>query len=79
MVFYCETVGDRCIVIFSGKWDGLSFSWEVEVLGVWYVLDGEKDQEQYFSFLDIEGILTGDRIPFLDGTTKRLPRDYLNE
>lgn len=50
----------------------------IEDEGFWCVLDGEKNQEEYFSFLDIEGVLTGDRIPFLDGTTKRLPRDYLN-
>ncbi len=51
----------------------------VEDEGFWCVLDGEKDQKEYFSFLDIEGVLTGDRIPFLDGTAERLPRDYFNE
>lgn len=49
---------------------------EVEEDGFWCVLDGDKDQEEYFSFLDVENVITGDKIPFLDGTTKRLARDY---
>lgn len=46
----------------------------VEEEGFWCVLDDNEEQEEYFSFLDVEGVIPGDRIPFLEGTTKRLPR-----
>lgn len=49
---------------------------KVEEDGFWCVLDDNKVQEEYFSFLDIEDVIPGDKIPFLGGTTKRLKRDY---
>lgn len=39
--------------------------------GIWAVLEGEPEQEKYFSFSEIEAVLDGDRIPFLGGTSKR--------
>ncbi len=39
--------------------------------GFWCVLDSDKTREEYFSFVDVESVISGDRIPFLSGTTKR--------
>ncbi|HER2162549.1 TPA: hypothetical protein VJS59_001647 [Streptococcus pyogenes] len=44
----------------------------VEEQGFWCVLDDDKTKEEYFSFLDVENVIDGDRIPFFAGTTKRI-------
>ncbi|MFA1782352.1 hypothetical protein ACDX77_18945 [Bacillus velezensis] len=44
---------------------------EIEEDGFWCVLD-DKIKEEYFSFLDIENVIDGDRIPLFGGTTKRI-------
>ncbi len=44
---------------------------EIEEDGFWCVLD-DKTREEYFSFLDVENVIDGDRIPFFAGTTKRI-------
>lgn len=46
---------------------------KVEADGFWCVLEGEQ-QEEYFSFADVESVIDGNRIPFLGGTAERLPR-----
>lgn len=42
--------------------------------GFWAVLDDE-EREEFFSFVDLEGVIPGERIPFLSGTTKRSRSD----
>lgn len=37
---------------------------KVEEDGFWCILDNEQEQEEYFSFLDIEDVWPGDMIPF---------------
>lgn len=44
---------------------------EIDEQGFWCVLD-DKTKEEYFSFLDVENVIDGDRIPFFAGTTKRI-------
>lgn len=38
--------------------------------GCYVILEGE-ESPTYFAFAEIEGVIPGDRIPFLSGTTKR--------
>ena len=44
---------------------------KIEEEGFWCVLEDDETKEEYFSFLDVENVIWGDRIPFLGGTTKR--------
>lgn len=44
---------------------------KVEKDGFWCVLEDDKTKEEYFSFADVENVVSGDRIPFLSGTTRR--------
>jgi hypothetical protein len=48
---------------------------EEENGGFWAVLDDDKEVEEFFYFLDLEGVIDGERIPFLAGTTKRSKSD----
>ncbi|MGM9988858.1 MAG: hypothetical protein ACI35O_16750 [Bacillaceae bacterium] len=43
--------------------------------GFWAVLDDDKEREEFFAFPDLEGVIDGERIPFLAGTTKRSKSD----
>lgn len=43
--------------------------------GFWAVLDDDKEREEFFAFPDLEGVIEGERIPFLGGTTKRSKND----
>jgi hypothetical protein len=43
--------------------------------GFWTVLDGDKEREEFFAFPDLEGVIDGERIPFLTGTTRRSKSD----
>ncbi|ASS60612.1 hypothetical protein CHN56_00067 [Bacillus velezensis] len=45
---------------------------EIDEQGFRCVLDDDKTKEEYFSFLDVENVIDGDRIPFFAGTTKRI-------
>ncbi|MDX1805920.1 MAG: hypothetical protein R3267_02685 [Paenisporosarcina sp.] len=40
--------------------------------GFWVRLDDAPDKEEFFTFTEIETVLPGDRIPFLEGTTTRI-------
>lgn len=42
--------------------------------GFWCVLDDNKEQKEYFSFLDVESVIDGERRPFFAGTVKRIKR-----
>ncbi|WP_050613355.1 hypothetical protein [Bacillus testis] len=48
---------------------------EEDQSGFWAILNDDKAQEKFFAFADLEGVIDGDRIPFLGGTTKRRGED----
>ncbi|MGD6879924.1 hypothetical protein [Bacillus infantis] len=55
---------------------GVITEFDEEQDGFWAVLDDDPEREEFFHFGDLEAVISGERIPSLAGTKKRLASDY---
>ena len=67
IVRYWTVVNEEDTLYYHGKITEI----DEEQEGFCAVLDDDADTEEFFCFADLEGVIDGDRIPFMLGTTKR--------